>query len=194
MKKILIIDGGVAFHGKGGTLNHAYAELAKKTLTAMGFDADITRVGADWDAQAEAEKIKAADAVILNFASWWMGTPWPVKRYIDDVFCAGLSVGGDGRTHTDPAHNYGRGGILKDKKYMLAITWNAPENAFSDPKEFFAGAGINAVLLPVHKAFQFIGMSPIGRTFMANDVIKNPTHEADFARFEETLRENFAGL
>ena len=37
-------------------------------------------------------------------------------------------------------------------------------------------------------------MSPIGRTFMANDVIKNPPHEADFARFEETLRENFAGL
>lgn len=194
MKKILIVDGGVQFHGNGGTLNHAYAQLAAKVLTSMGHEVVITRVDAQWVAQEEAEKFKAADVVMLNFAAWWMGTPWQVKRYIDEVFCAGLSVGGDGRTRTDPEHNYGRGGILSDKKYMLAVTWNAPLNAFVDPKEFFAGVGIDAVLLPVHKAFQFIGMSCLGKTFMANDVIKNPTHELDFKRFEETLKENFAEL
>lgn len=194
MAKILIVDGGVPFHGVGGTLNHSYAELAQKTLTAMGHEATITRVDGKWQASEEADKFKAADAVILTFAAWWMGTPWQVKQYIDEVFCAGLSVGGDGRTRTDPAHNYGRGGVLTDKKYMLSITWNAPLNAFVDPKEFFGGVGIDAVLLPVHKAFQFIGMKNIGKTFMANDVIKNPTHAEDFARFEATLKENFAAL
>ena len=194
MAKILIVDGGVQFHGAGGTLNHAYAQLAQKVFAAMGHEAEITRVADDWNAEAEAAKFKAADAVLLTFAAWWMGTPWPVKRYIDEVFCAGLSVGGDGRTRTDPAHNYGRGGILKDKKYMLSITWNAPLNAFADPTQFFAGAGIESVLLPVHKAFQFIGMSCLGKSFMANDVIKNPTHEADCARFEALLKENFAAL
>ena len=33
MAKILIVDGGVPFHGVGGTLNHSYAELAQKTLS-----------------------------------------------------------------------------------------------------------------------------------------------------------------
>ena len=194
MAKILIVDGGVQFHGKGGTLNHSYAQLALDTLTAMGHDVRLTRVEDDWNAAQEAEKFKAADAVLLHFAAWWMGMPWQVKRYVDEVFCAGLSAGGDGRTRTDPTHNYGRGGILIDKKYMLAVTWNAPLNAFVDPKEFFAGQGIDAVLLPVHKAFEFIGMRRVGSTFMANDVIKNPTHELDFKRFENTLRENFASL
>ena len=194
MKKILIIDGGVDFHGRGGTLNHTYADLAQKILTGMGHEVTVTRVQGEWVPAEEAEKVKAADIVMLNFAAWWMGTPWPVKRYIDEVFCAGLSAGGDGRTRTEPALNYGRGGILKGKRYMLSITWNAPLNAFVDPKEFFAGSGIDAVLLPVHKAFEFIGMSRLGKTSMANDVVKNPTPEADFKRFEETLKENFAGL
>lgn len=194
MKKILIIDGGVDFHGRGGTLNHTYADLAQKILTGMGHEVTVTRVQGEWVPAEEAEKVKAADIVMLNFAAWWMGTPWPVKRYIDEVFCAGLSAGGDGRTRTEPALNYGRGGILKGKRYMLSITWNAPLNAFVDPKEFFAGSGIDAVLLPVHKAFEFIGMSRLGKTFMANDVVKNPTPEADSKRFEETLKENFAGL
>ena len=119
MAKILIVDGGVQFHGAGGTLNHAYAQLAQKVFAAMGHEAEITRVADDWNAEAEAAKFKAADAVLLTFAAWWMGTPWPVKRYIDEVFCAGLSVGGDGRTRTDPAHNYGRGGVLTDKQRAM---------------------------------------------------------------------------
>lgn len=98
MAKILIVDGGVPFHGVGGTLNHSYAELAQKTLTAMGHEATITRVDGKWQAAEEADKFKAADAVILTFAAWWMGTPWQVKQYIDEVFCAGLSVGGPYRS------------------------------------------------------------------------------------------------
>ena len=66
MAKILIVDGGVPFHGVGGTLNHSYAELAQKTLTAMGHEVTISRVDGKWQAAEEADKFKAADAVPLG--------------------------------------------------------------------------------------------------------------------------------
>ena len=82
---------------------------------------------------------------------------------------------------------------LRKAHYMISCTWNAPANAFTAPEEFFEGKGIDAVLLPIHKAFQFIGMKPM-QTFMANDVVKNPTYEADFKRFVELVRKNFSAL
>ena len=45
----------------------------------------------------------------------------------------------------------------------------------------------------MHKAFQFIGLKPM-ESFMANDVLKNPTHEADFKRFVETVKKNFSAI
>ncbi len=188
MSKILVIDGASKFAGVGGTLNHSYAILAEKTLRAMDHEVTVTRVEDDWKAAEEAAKINAADAVILQFAAWWMSVPWQVKKYMDEVFCAGLS-NGDGRSCSAPKIGYGTGGKLSGC-YMLSVTWNAPANAFTDKDDFFGGVGIDGVILPVHKAFQFIGLKPL-ETFMANDVVKNPTHEADFARFEEVLKRNF---
>ena len=52
-------------------------------------------------------------------------------------------------------------------------------------------SGIDGVLLPVHKAFQFLGMKPLP-SFMANDVDKNPTFEEDRQRFKEHLKKVFA--
>ena len=72
---------------------------------------------------------------------------------------------------------------------MISTTWNAPKEAFEDPSQFFEGVGIDGVLFGVHKTFQFLGMQKLP-TFMANDVLKNPTHEADFARFKAHLLAN----
>nr|WP_286313820.1 NAD(P)H-dependent oxidoreductase [Turicimonas muris] len=49
---------------------------------------------------------------------------------------------------------------------------------------------MDGVLLPVHKAFQFLGMKPLP-SFMANDVLKNPTLEEDTKRFKEHLKKVF---
>ena len=38
----------------------------------------------------------------------------------------------------------------------------------------------------MHKTFQFIGMRPLP-SFIANDVLKNPTIEADLERFKAHL-------
>ncbi len=69
---------------------------------------------------------------------------------------------------------------------MISMTWNAPLEAFTEPMQFFEGKGIDGVLFPMHKTFAFLGMKPLP-TFMANDVIKNPTLEADLERFKAHL-------
>ena len=76
---------------------------------------------------------------------------------------------------------------------MISSTWNAPRAAFVAEGDFFEGTGIDGVFLPMHKAFQFIGLKPM-ESFMANDVLKNPTHEADFKRFVETVKKNFSAI
>lgn len=43
-KKILIVDAGCTNYGKGGTLSHAFAALAKETLEGLGHTVDVTTV------------------------------------------------------------------------------------------------------------------------------------------------------
>ncbi|MFU0841444.1 MAG: Flavodoxin-2 domain-containing protein [Burkholderia sp.] len=190
-KTALIVNAGTKFAGKGGTLSTAYAEKAAEILRAAGWNVLETRVDSDWSVKDEVDKVMKADFILAQIPAWWMGAPWTYKRWFDTVFM-NVPFGGDGRTHTNPAVNYGRGGHLKGY-YMLSTTWNAPRNAFVDPKEFFEGKGIDGVIFPLHKAFQFVGLKPL-ETFMANDVIKNPTFEADMARFEKTLKANIAKI
>lgn len=192
-KKVLIIDAGCVHHGKGGTLSHAYAALAAKTLSAMGWQAEITTVDREYDPQQEAEKVAAADAIIVQTPGWWMSTPWQLKKYEDFVFVNPLISHGDGRSRHHPERKYGSGGVLKDKHYMLSSTWNAPLEAFEDPDQFFEGRGIDGLFMPLHKVFEFIGMQKIP-SFMANDVFKNPTIEADFERFKKHLETEFAKI
>lgn len=191
--KIFIIDAGCQNYGKGGTLSHAYVQMAKSEFEAMGFEVRVTPVENDFDPKEEAQKILWADALIVQTPGWWMSTPWQLKRYEDLVFGQPELCGGDGRSRTDKTKLYGTGGFLTGKHYMISTTWNAPLEAFTDPGQFFEGRGIDGVFMPLHKTFAFLGMKPLS-TFMANDVIKNPTHEADFARFKSHIRTVFGAL
>ncbi|MNQ75824.1 Modulator of drug activity B [compost metagenome] len=69
---------------------------------------------------------------------------------------------------------------------MIAATWNAPQQAFDDPSDFFEGKGVDAVYFPFHKANQFLGMSGLP-TFLSVNVMKMPAIEADVARYEQHL-------
>ncbi len=101
------------------------------------------------------------------------GRAWTVKKYIDDVFTAGHGslYANDGRTRSDHSQKYGSGGLVHGKQYMLSLTWNAPQQAFDDPSDFFEGKGVDAVYFPFHKANQFLGMTGLP-TFLAVDVMK----------------------
>lgn len=119
----------------------------------MGHQVQVTHIDAGYEVEEEIQKWLWADVVIQQTPAWWMGVPWIVKKYIDEVFTLGHGrlYQSDGRTRQDPEKNYGSGGLLQGKQYMLSVTWNAPAIAFTDPKQFFAAIvrrGINGKSAP----------------------------------------------
>ena len=187
---ILIINAGCKVHGQGGTLSKTLVDEAVKTLTGLGHEVVVTDLNNEWDVTDEATKVLAADAIIVQTPGWWMSTPWQFKKYEDEVFCEPRMQANDGRTRSNPEKKYGSGGIHTGKKYMLSSTWNAPLEAFTDPKQFFEGRGFDGLFMPVHKTFEFLGMKKLP-SFMVNDVFKNPTIEADLKRWEAHLKQVF---
>ena len=193
MSNILIINGAKQFAHSNGTLNDTLAELAENVLAELGHNIKITRAEHPDTPQVEVQKILWADTVIYQMPGWWMGAPWTVKKYIDDIFTEGHGTlyASDGRSRSDAAKKYGSGGLIHDKKYMLSLTWNAPIDAFTEADQFFEGVGVDGVYLPFHKANQFLGMQSLP-TFIVNDVIKAPEVEAYMAQYREHLTQVFA--
>ncbi|MCE3038217.1 NAD(P)H-dependent oxidoreductase [Helicobacter anatolicus] len=175
MKNILLINGAKDFGLSKGRLNSTLHDVAKDTLQSLGLYINETHIDKGYDAEVEVQKILDSDAIIYQMPGWWMGEPWIVKKYIDEVFNAGAGklYANDGRSREDISKKYGSGGLSQNKKYMFSLTWNAPLEAFTDKEQFFEGVGVDGVYLHLHKAHQFLGMSALP-TFICNDVIKNP--------------------
>ncbi|MCR5085756.1 MAG: NAD(P)H-dependent oxidoreductase [Succinivibrionaceae bacterium] len=194
MKNVLLINGAKAFGHSGGRLNASLQALARKVLgNELAMEIKETVIDAGYDPEAEAQKILWADALIWQMPGWWMGEPWIVKKYIDEVFSAGGArfLSSDGRHRANPAVGYGTGGLLQGKRYMFSVTWNAPLEAFERPEEFFGGVGVDGVYLHLHKAMEFIGMSRLP-TFICNDVMKNPRFEEYCVRYSAHLKAAFS--
>ncbi|ESA34112.1 flavodoxin [Leptolyngbya sp. Heron Island J] len=194
MPNIFIINAHEEYPFSPGKLNSALVEKAQNNLTAKGYDIKITTMKDDYDVDAEIAKHQWADAIILQTPVNWMEVPWSFKRYMDYVYSAGMDgrlCAGDGRTRQDPRKQYGTGGTLVNKKYMLSLTFNAPKAAFGDPNQwFFEGKTIDDLFWPMHLNFKFFGMETLP-TFVCFDVMKNPDIENDFIRFEAHLNQNF---
>lgn len=193
MTKILILDAGKQFAHSKGELNHTMTEVAETFLRDQGHEVQVTRIDDGYDIQQEVQKYLDNDVVIYQMPGWWMGEPWILKKYIDEVFTEGHGslYASDGRTRSDASKKYGSGGLLQGKKYMLSLTWNAPLEAFTDPQQFFEGVGVDGLYLHFHKANQFLGMEGLP-TFICNDVIKQPDVPRDIARYREHLAQIFA--
>lgn len=86
MSNILIINGAKKFAHSNGQLNDTLTEVADGTLRDLGHDVRIVRADSDYDVKAEVQNFLWADVVIWQMPGWWMGAPWTVKKYIDDVF------------------------------------------------------------------------------------------------------------
>lgn len=195
MKKILLINGGKQFAHSNGQYNATLHEAAIAFLDHAGHDVKETFIDGGYDIQEEVQKMLWADVIVYQMPGWWMGAPWTVKQYIDEVFTAGHGslYANDGRTRSDASQKYGSGGLLHGKQYMISATWNAPQQAFDDPSDFFEGKGVDAVYFPFHKANQFLGMSPLP-TFLCVDVMKRPNIENDVERYKQHLAEVFGTL
>jgi len=194
MKKALIINAHQEYPFAKGELNQEIAERIGAYLQSVGYEIKTTTMKDDWNADEEVDKHTWADVVILQSPTNWMGLPWSFKKYMDEVYTAGM-VGkmsnNDGRTAESPKRNYGGGGLLQDTHYMLSLTFNTPEEAFNDEDEYlFDGKSVDDLFFPQHMNFKFFGMKPIP-TFACFDVMKNPNIENDFRRLQEHLEENF---
>ena len=188
MKKILLLNGGKQFAHSEGRLNQTLHDAAVARLDRLGYDVQQTHIDAGYDIQEEVQKFLWADVVIYQMPGWWMGAPWIVKRYIDEVFTEGHGslYANDGRTRSDASQKYGSGGLIQGKQFMLSLTWNAPQQAFDDPSDFFEGKGVDAVYFPFYKAHEFLGMRGLP-TYLAVDVMKRPAVDATVAAYEAHL-------
>jgi modulator of drug activity B len=193
LKNILLLNGGKQFAHSAGRYNQTLHDAALSYLDRAGFDVRQTFIDGGYDVAEEVQKFLWADVIIWQMPGWWMGAPWTVKKYIDEVFTEGHGslYANDGRTRSDASQKYGSGGLLHGKQYMISATWNAPQQAFEDPSDFFEGKGVDAVYFPFHKANQFLGMTGLP-TFLSVDVMKRPDIDGDIARYEQHLARVFA--
>lgn len=194
MANILIINAHQHYPFSEGRLNLSLTEKAAAVMSDKGHAIQTTTMKDDYDVATELDKHRWADAIILQSPVNWMGVPWTFKRYMDTVYSAGMEgalCNGDGRTRSDPSKQYGSGGTLGGKRYMISLTFNAPKAAFDDPEQYlFQGRSVDDLVLPMHMNFRFFGMQPLP-TFACFDVMKNPDIENDFVRFEAHLAEHF---
>ena len=193
MSNVLIINAHHHYPFSPGNLNQSFVDKAQTLLADKGYNIQISKPSEGFDVEAALAQHQWADIVLVQMPLNWMGVPWSFKKYMDEVYTAGMGgalCNGDGRSADAPQKNYGRGGTLGGTRYMLSVTANAPQQAFNDPEEFFDGHSIDDLLMPMHMNFKFFDMTPMP-TFSAFDVMKNAQPEADFARFQDHLETHF---
>lgn len=178
--KIFIINGAQKFAHSGGAFNKTLNNWTTEFLQEKGFEIRSTNINDEFDASEEVENFKWADLIIYHFPVWWFQVPNRLKFYVDEVFTAGHENGiykNDGRSRKNPEINYGTGGLMNGKKYMVNTTWNAPETAFTLEGEFFDQKSVDdGVLFGFHKMNQFAALERING-FHFHDLEKNATEE-----------------
>jgi modulator of drug activity B len=194
MQNVLIIHAHQHYEGiSTGKLNAAMADVVQQEMEQCGYTVQHTHIEKGYTVADEVAKHLWADLIILQSPVYWFGMPWIYKKYVDEVFTAGMLQGsfitGDGRTRTDPTRQYGSGGLLQGKQYMVSLTWNAPQEAFDNPAQaLFKGKSVDDVLVANTANYAFCGMEVLP-SFSCFDVMKSPAIEDDMARLRAHLVE-----
>ena len=189
---ILLINAHLTYPGwSEGRLNLTFLDCAKEFFTAQGHQVATTFIERGYDADAEVAKHAAADLIILQTPVNWFSTPWIHKRYVDEVFNAGLKqkvlLTGDGRTRQDPGKQYGSGGRMQGRKFMVSATWNAPREAFDNPAgTLFAGKGTADLFLHITANYTFMGYE-ILPAFGVFDIFKSLDVPRSLAEYRQHL-------
>jgi modulator of drug activity B len=177
MKNIFIINGSHPFAHSGGRFNETLFNTTTSYFESNEeFEVKTTQVGEKYDVKEEVEKFKWADLVIYHTPIWWFQIPFGFKKYIDEVFTEGHQNGiyaSDGRSRKNPNINYGTGGLMHGKKYILTTSWNAPKTAFTLENEFFNQKSVDeGAMFGFHKMNAFTGMELLA-THHFHDMEKN---------------------
>lgn len=195
MKKVLIINAGQNFGHSGGKYNDTIAENTLAVLNKFeNIEVKTTQIADGFDRDEEVKKFVWADFIIYHTPIWWFQLPNGFKKYIDEVFTAGHAKGiymSDGRKAENPEINYGTGGMLGGRKYMVTTSWNAPETAFTLPGEFFNETSVdNGPLFGFHRMNAFVSLEKM-ESFHFHDVEKNANIERDMKLYRDHLEQVF---
>ena len=160
---VLIINAHLTYPGwSEGKLNQTFMDVAKSFFAERNHPVAQTMVERAYNPEEEVEKHAKADLVILQTPVNWFGGPWVYKKYVDEVFNLALAkkalLEGDGRTRSDPSRQYGTGGKMQGRRFMISATWNAPREAFDNPKSFlYGGKGTADLFLNITSNYKFCG-------------------------------------
>jgi modulator of drug activity B len=195
MKHILIINAGQNFAHSSGKYNKTVTEHTEAFFNKMdSVEVIVTNISDGYDTTEEVEKFVWADFIIYHTPMWWFQVPNGFKKYIDEVFTVGHNRGiyhSDGRSSANPEINYGTGGMLKGRKYMVTTSWNAPKTAFTLPGEFFNETSVdNGPLFGFHRMNAFAALEKM-EGFHFHDVEKNADIVRDMAEYEKHLEKVF---
>ncbi|MCK1988209.1 MULTISPECIES: NAD(P)H-dependent oxidoreductase [Lysinibacillus] len=179
MKNILIINGHQKYSSAEGNLNQTLMNKMVSFLSEKN-NVKTTIIQKGYKIEEEQQKFIWADIVIYQTPIYWFSVPGLLKSYMDEVYAYGLFFRG--------ADQYGKGGLLTEKKYMFSTTWNAPEKAFNDPSQFFEGSSLEDALSHLHRIQKFLGMKPL-KSFSCYDVVKNPKVEKFVSELDLHLQE-----
>lgn len=195
MIKIFIINGGQKFGHSGGRFNETISnETSSFFEKNPGFEVKTTNINEKYNPADEVNNFVWADVIIYHTPIWWFQLPHGFKKYIDVVFTEGHSKGiykSDGRSSENPTVNYGTGGMLHGKKYMITSSWNAPKEAFTLPGEFFNQRNVDdGVLFGFHRMNAFTGMKPL-ESIHFHDIEKNADIQKDLGLYQNHLAKLF---
>lgn len=69
------------------------------------------------DVEAEQEKLKKADVIVLQLPMFWYNAPSILRKYFEDVLLHGFAYGSTGKA-------------LEGKKFIVSFTTGSPEEAY----------------------------------------------------------------
>lgn len=196
MKKALIINAFQHYEGfSKGELNRTLATVIQEEMHYRDYETRLTTLEQGYDIEEEVEKHLWADVIFLQSPIHWFGAPWIYKKYVDEVFTAGLiqksMIVNDGRSLEDPTRQYGTGGKMQGKQYALSLTWNAPREAFDDAGQYqFQGRSVDEVMIANTANYRFCGAQVLP-AFSSFNVIKAPDVPGDIKRLREHLARLF---
>jgi modulator of drug activity B len=195
MKKVLLINAHLPIPPSKGKLNESIFDIIKDYLVENGVEIKVTHISKGYDATLEIEKHLWADIVITQSPVFWFSTPWSHVKYISDVFmpAIGKMFKNDGRSQSNPLSQYGTGGLMLGKKYMLSLTYNAPKEAFNNKNQYlFEGRSVDEAFFHSTAQYKFCGYD-ILPAFVCFDVIKNPNFETYKSEIKAHLDKHILG-
>lgn len=192
-KTVLLINAHLTYPGLSeGKLNKAFYDKAKEFFLSQNFKVLEAKIEDGYNVDEEVEKHMQADIIVLQTPVNWENTPWIYKKYVDEVFTNAMRsqkfLSGDGRSENDPDKQYGTGGKMQGKKFLLSATWNAPEKSFNNPEQpLWKGKSADDALFNVAANYLFVGFTVLPGHY-CYDVFHNKHIKEDLENYPAYLK------